>query len=339
MTRDVLLDQLLDENLPAEAHRASLNALIRQLERTSGGSEQQAFRMLLLRAARIANSRGSTALAGDLTGLAMNEAAWLVTPGALQACGSLGMPVRVSVHDGPPVDPVIEAQLQKLSLPTGPDLETKYRFTGLMDEKDALKVTLAPTTWTSARRFHAAVQRDPAWASKLPNGRWITPMPFGDQLLPGIAVVHAIIMTSDGKVIAAQRSAETSYAPLHWSVSFEEQLNEKDIGPNEDAFTAAARRGFTEEFGAKIPAASVVPLTAVMQIDLLNLGMIMLLRPPMTAAQIRDSWHSAAKDGWEAKEIRALPLDGLDAGMASLGLLHPSSKLRYQALQRWLLTQ
>src|SRR5689334_1892961 len=131
------------------------------------------------------------------------------------------MPVRVTVHDGPPVDPGIETQLQKLSLPTGPNLETKYRFTSLMHQSNALVVTLAPTTWSSAKRFHTAVQRDPAWASKLPDGGWITPMPFGHQLQPGIAVVHAIITTSDGKVIAAQRSAETGYAPLHWSVSFE----------------------------------------------------------------------------------------------------------------------
>jgi hypothetical protein len=338
MAHDALLDQLLKEDLPAEARQGALDTLSRQLERIDDATEQQAFRMLLLRAARIAKSRGSAAVTEDLTGLAMKDASWLVTPGALEACGPPHMPIRVTVQDGPPVDAVIEAQLEKLSLPAGPDLETKYRFTALTHESDALAVTLTPTTWTSAKRFHTAVQRDPAWASKLPDGRWITPMPFGDRLLPGIAVVHAIIMTSDNDLIAAQRSAETSYAPLHWSLSFEEQLNDKDIRHDEDAFTAAARRGFHEEFGAGIPARNVVPLTTVMQIDLLNLGMVMLLRPPMTAEEIRDSWHSVAKDRWEAKEVHGLPLDGLDKGIASLGLLHPSSKLRSLALRRWLLT-
>jgi hypothetical protein len=339
MDRDALLDQLLEEDPSADVRRAFLDALSGQLGRIGDAAEQQAFRMLLLRAARIAKSRDRAAVANDLTGLAMKDASWLITPDALEASGPPHMPIRATVHDGPPIDAVIEARLEEMSLPASPDLETKYRFTSLMHKKDALAVTLAPTTWTSARRFHTAVQRDPAWASKLPDGRWITPLPFGDRLLPGIAVVHAIIVTSDNEVIAAQRSAETSYAPLHWSVSFEEQLNQKDVGHDEDAFTAAARRGFDEEFGAEIPARNVVPLTTVMQIDLLNLGMIMLLRPPMTAEEIRDSWQSVAKDRWEAKEVHSLPLNGLDAGIASLSLLHPSSELRCLAVQRWLLTQ
>ena len=338
MTRDALLDKLVKEGLPAEVRRASIDALSGQLERTGDASQQQAFRMLLLRAARIAKSRGSTVVSDDLTALAMKDASWLVTPGALEACGPLAMPIRVSVQDGPPVDAVIQAQLEQLSLPTGPDLETKYRFTTLAHGRDALAVTLAPTTWTSVNRFHTAVQRDPAWASKLPDGRWIRPMPFGDRLLPGIAVAHAIIMASDHQVIATQRSLEVSYAPLHWSVSFEEQLNEKDVGLYEDAFTAAARRGFREEFGAEIPARNIVPVGAVMQMDLLNLGMIMLLRASMTAEEIRESRQSIAKDGWEAKEVRGLPLDSLDQNIANLRL-HPTSELRCLALRRWLFTQ
>jgi hypothetical protein len=172
-------------------------------------------------------------------------------------------------------------------------------------------------------------------ASKLPDGRWFRPIPFGEQLLPGIAVVHAIILTSDHHVIAALRSRATTYAPLHWSVSFEEQLNEKDFGCDQDAFTAAARRGFHEEFGGEVSAANVIPLASVLQVDLLNLGMVMLVRPPMTAREIRDSWLSAASDGWEADDIQCIPLDDLAA--ASIGLqLHPSSELRCMALRRWI---
>jgi hypothetical protein len=105
--------------------------------------------------------------------------------------------------------------------------------------------------------------------------------------------VHAIIMTSDDKVIAAQRSAEVNYAPQHWSVSFEEQLNGSDIGHKQDAFTAAARRGFTEEFGAELAARDVTPLTTVMQVDLLNLGIVMLLRPSPAVVQTRNTSHAA----------------------------------------------
>jgi NUDIX domain len=339
MSRDALLDQLLQESLPVEVRRACLADLSRQLGRIADAAEQQTFRMVLLRAAHIATSKGNTAVADELNALATRDARWLVTLGALEACHSLGTPIRVTVQDGPPVDRAIEAQLEKLSFPVGPELETKYRFSALTCESDVLAVTLAPTTWASARKFHTTVQQDPAWASKLADGSWLTPMPFGDWLLPGIAVVHAIIMTSDDKVIVAQRSAEVGYAPEHWSVSFEEQLNGSDIDHEEDAFTAAARRGFAEEFGAELPARDVTPLTTVMQIDLLNLGMITLLRPSMTAEDIRSSWRSVAKDSWEAKEVRGLQLGDLDAGLANLGLLHPSSELRRLALRRWLATR
>jgi hypothetical protein len=334
----MMIDRLLDEVLSGRAEAAA-DALSRQLREKGDPAEEQALRMLLLRSAHIARSRGRTAVADELIRLAMKDASWLVTPGALEACESLDVPVHVTVQEGPAIDAAIAAQLDGLSLPTGPDLETKYRFTALTRLNDALLVTLAPTTWTSASKFHAAIQRNPAVASKLTDGTWITPMPFGDTLLPGIAVVHAIIMTADRRVIAAQRSREMSYSPLHWSVSFEEQLNDKDVGQVEDAFTAAARRGFKEEFGADVPAQDVLPLAAVMQMDLLNLGLVMLLLPSMTAQEIHDSWRCVAKDRWEAEDLRGLRLDSLDAGRTSLGQLHPTSKLRFLALQRWLNTQ
>ncbi len=336
MGYDGLLDQLLEDHLPAEVRRAAIDALSLDLDSVDDPTQQQALRLLLLRAARIVQHGGKTALAQDLTDLAMRDVIWLVTPGALQASEFLDVPIRVTVQDGPPAEAAIEAQLERLNLATGPDLEMKFRFTGLNYRTDALEIALTPTTWTSARRFQTALERDPAWASKLPDGKWIMPLPFGDVLLPGIAVVHAIIVTSDRRVIAAQRSEKTSYSPLHWSVSFEEQLNEKDIRDEQGAFTAAARRGFHEEFGAEIAACNVMPLTAIMQIDLLNLGIVVLLRPSMTAEDVRDSWRSVARDGWEASEVRGLPLDDLDAGAASLGLLHPSSELRCLVLRRWL---
>lgn len=336
MARDAPLDRLFEENLRAEDLEAAFDALAQQLERIADPADQQALRMLLLRAARIAKSQGRAATADYLIKLAVKDADWLVTPEALETCRSIAGPIHVTVQDGPAIDAVIQARTEELSLPTGPDLETKYRFTALTCTRDCLAVTLAPATWTSGRKFHAALQRDPSWASKLPDGSWMRPVPFADTRLPGIAVVHAIIVTSDDQVIAAQRSSKVTYAPLHWSVSFEEQLNQDDMGLDEDAFTAAARRGFNEEFGADIPARDVIPLATVLQIDLMNLGLVMLLRSPMTEEETSDSWRSTAMDGWEAKELRGLPLDNLATHIARLGLLHPTSELRGLALERWL---
>jgi hypothetical protein len=340
--RDLLLDQLLGAELTAGARQRILADLTRELERIDDPATEQAFRMLLLRAARIAagpggsDGPGQAEVAAQLTALAQRDASWLVTPGAVEASPCPGGQVRVTVQDGPPVDPAIEAQVANLTFPVGPELEKKYRYTTLTRTGDALAVTLAPTTWASSRRFHLAVQRDPGWASRRADGGWLTPMPFGDVLLPGIAAVQAIIMTADGQVMAARRSARLSYAPGRWSASFEEQLNGSDIGTGEDAFTAAARRGFAEEFGADLPARDVIPLTMLMETDVLNLGMVMLLRPAMTAEEIRGTWRSGAPDGWEADEVRGLPLGSLDSALAGLGPLHPTSQLRCLALRRWL---
>lgn len=334
MSYDTDLDQVIDVGVDAEVRRASLDALDRELHRSGDVADQQALRMLLLRAARIAGSRG-IAVADDLVELARRDARWLVTAGALETAGPLEGPIRVTVTDGPPVDEVIQAHLEELRFPAGPDLETKYRFTALSSNPAELAATLAPTTWTSARRFHLALQQHPAWASKLPDGRWARPIPFGDQLLPGIAVVHAIILTDDRNVIAAKRSRATTYAPLHWSVSFEEQLNEKDFGHEQDAFTAAARRGTYEEFGAEVSADDVTPLASMLQVDLLNLGVIMVVRTGMTARQIQNSWQLAATDSWEADDVCGIPLDDLAAARRGM-LLHPSSELRCLALRRWL---
>ena len=56
----------------------------------------------------------------------------------------------------------------------------------------------------------------------------------------------------------------------------------------------------------------VVALSAVLQLDLLNVAMIMLLQPDLTAAQIQESWRSGPLDAWEAQELQSLPIRDLD---------------------------
>lgn len=336
VTSYALLDQLLSEGPASETCAARLAALGSQLLAIRSAGEQQGFRLQLLCAARIAASEGLPAMADEFTRLATKDAPWLVTPNALEATEPVDGPISVGVQDGPAISAAIERELQNRSVVTGPDLEAKYRFAAIKQDRHGLSISLVPTTWTDAKRFHSIVEHDPSWARGLPDGWWISPVPFGDCMLPGIAVVHAIIITSDQTVIAAQRSAQTSYRPLHWSISFEEQLNDKDVNQKGDPFSAAARRGLKEEFGVDVAAQDIVPLATVMQVDVLNLGLIFLLRLSMTADQLINSWKFTAKDRWEANEVRAIPLRSADASIASLGQLHPTSEMRLLALRRWL---
>jgi hypothetical protein len=156
----------------------------------------------------------------------------------------------------------------------------------------------------------------------------------------GEPAVHGIVLTSDDHVLLAKRSARAHYAPAHWSVSFEEQLNEHDLNQDADPFTNAACRGFREEFGGDLPPGQVVALSAVLQLDLLNVAMVMLLQPDLTAAQIQESWRSGPPDSWEAQELQSLPirhLDRLSRGDANPFMpLHTTSRLRSSLLQRWI---
>jgi hypothetical protein len=347
MARDALLDQLITDVLPAEIRDSCLQALERQQERLTDPAERQLYRLLLMYTARIAADKGSAVTARRLTELAMADAGrdgWLADPETLQVVPPwpLAEPVaiRTQVREGPPVEAAVEAAMRDLhDLDTGPDLEAKFRFTHLAYQPGSgLEVTLAPTSWSISKRFSTALQRDPTRIGHTMAGTWIQPMPLGNTVLPGIAVVHGIVLTSDGQVLMAQRSAKVGYAPLHWSASFEEQLNGHDLDTGTDPFIHAACRGFHEEFGCDVDASRVTLLSAVLQIDLLNIGLVFLLRPDSTSTQIEQRWADSAPDRWEAKQLGWLPEQALDEVSWSQKFhpLHVTSRLRCELLRRWI---
>lgn len=347
MARDALLDQLIDDVLPAEIRDACLRALERQYERISDPGRRQVFRLVLLHAARIVAERQSFSLAYRISELAMKgaeTAGWLADPDALQVVPPwrFGRPVtiRAEVREGPRIEPKIEALIQRLAdLDVGPELEMKYRCTDISYRADhSLEIFLTPTTWSDSNKFYAALRYDRRATSHDSTGAWIEPVPLGRTVLPGIAAVHGIVLTADDQVLLAQRNTDVSYAPLHWSASFEEQLNEHDLGADEDPFTHAARRGLREEFAIDIDPFRISALSALLQLDLLNLGMVMLLRPDLTAAQIEDRWISLAPDAREARQLGWFPcahLHHLTPGKA-FSPLHATARLRCELLRRWI---
>jgi hypothetical protein len=250
--------------------------------------------------------------------------------------------LHATVDEVIPVDQAIEVAVESLGdIETGPDLETKFRFTQLGYRSDSsVRTTLTPTTWSRTSRFVAALQRDPALMRHSLDGTWIEPVPLGLTALPTVAAVHCIVLTADDRILLAQRSARVHYAPAHWSASFEEQLNERDFDGGGDPFTRAACRGFAEEFGGDLTPDRVVPISAVLQVDLLNVVIVMLLRPDMNAAQIHERWRSGSPDAWEAQDLQSLPIEHLDrlghSDVHQFMPLHPTSLLRSSLLQRWI---
>jgi hypothetical protein len=231
----------------------------------------------------------------------------------------------------------------------GPAREKKYRLTTFKRTNTGdLWAEVAETTWPVGAGFHRAMlTMDSAQALDAVQS-WIEPVISQTNHFPGIVAVQGIVLTLDRKVVLAQRSSKVFYAPRHWSASFEEQINEKDILAGQDAAAAAARRGFAEEFGLHVPPEAAHTLSALVELRTLNLSLVVLLQPGVDYSTIRQRWESEPRpvDYQEAESLAAIDasLETLTiaaaGGLAGMPTpLHPSSCLRLAMLARWLETE
>jgi TIR domain len=348
--RDALLNELLEPDLPADVRSACLDALKEQLRRLADPRARQAFRYVLLRAAGAAHHAGAEVTERCLIDLAMDPALrraddWPLTEQALEVLPSANAPwaVRCSLPETE-VDPAILRDLVAVAPEdVGPNQEPKYRLVGLDAVDGGLDIELAPTTWQLGKSFHNAVRNHPD--RFLRDGqRWLEPVPLGDARLPGLAVVHVIVLTADDFVLAAQRAKKLSYAPEHWSISFEEQVTELDFRERDRAFHNAAHRGMLEEFGVDVEPSRIHLISALLEMSNLNLAAVILINASQTLDEIRRSWATEPRPthAWEADAV-----DGIEADPAVLDKvtgeegnrlvpLHPTSRLRCAILARWL---
>jgi hypothetical protein len=348
--RDALLSEVLEPALPAEVRSACLDALRDQMRRLADPKARQAFRYLLLRATGAARHVGAEVagrclsdLALDLTLLRMDD--WPLTEQALEVLPSATAPwtVRCSLPETE-VNPAILRDLAAVAPEdVGPNQEPKYRLVGLDATDGVLDIKLAPTTWQFGKSFHNAVRNHPDRFLR-DGGRWLEPVPLGDTRLPGLAVVHVIVLTADEFVLAAQRAKTLSYAPENWSISFEEQVTETDLRERDRAFHHAAHRGMLEEFGIDIAPSRIHLISALLEMDNLNLAAVVLMQAPQTLDEIRRSWENdpPPSHAWEAQALDGIEADPTVLEKAAGGEggwlepLHPTSRLRCAILARWL---
>jgi hypothetical protein len=358
--RDALLDELLEEVVPPEVREACLESLQYQLDCCANPRLRQSFRSLLLRAARVADQNSAAGTAQELTQAAVKRMCpaddWYADPHALEVVEppptAAGWQVACEIVPptaSPPIEPSVLEELQRSgSENTGPDQEPKYRFTEIVRQSDhTLRIQLAPTTWTLGKGFHNTLQKNSRRFLRRNDGSWIEPVPLGPSMLPGLAVVHVMVLTADGMLLMVQRSPKVSYAPLHWSASFEEQVTACDFTRGGNGFVNAARRGFLEEFGLQVPPGNISVLSAVLELDNLNLGLCLLLRPEATAENIRSHWLSEPRPThhWEANAVDSMEahtdlLKQVASGKySSHEPYHPTSRIRCAILARWLKDQ
>lgn len=161
--------------------------------------------------------------------------------------------------------------------------------------------------------------------------------------MPGIAVVHCLLVTADRKVVLAQRPPNTPHAPGRWSASYEEQITGSDFSHTSiDAASAAAVRGLREEFAVEASAADTTIVSVLMEMPILNPAIVVIVRCQATYQQIEDTWGRHQREGHhdEIAGLRAVELSEDRLRSTALAWeqerLHPTSALRLLLLARWL---
>ncbi len=357
--RDALLSELLKDVVPADVRSACLDALDQQMKRYSDQRKRQVLRFLLIRASRALGSRGVFGSVRKILELALPQPAageWLADENAMEivepAPAGTGLRVNCDIvsSDEAELHSSVLRELAESRRDPGPATERKYRFVETSRPKvDELFIRLAETDWqTGASFLDAALEHGQRFVID-EAGAWLAPAPLGNDQFPGLAAIHAIVLTSDNRVLLTLRSAEEHYFKRHWSISFEEQIassfdgKASDLDGIADLAQNAACRGMLEELGTHVTQDQAFPLSAVIELGNLNSAIVVLLRPEASFQQIQENWSSRSErpvDWAEAERLDSLQLHELGSllhqEIPRYQLLHPTSRIRARMLLRWL---
>jgi hypothetical protein len=347
--REALFEEILKPTLAADVRKACLEAIERQIDDAPSAQLRAARRwQTLVVARRLAGL--STGTAARLRELARNaQDDLVVTEGAIELPPVLGAaraassPVTVTVELDTTGVATVDATAVRLIDAEDVDAvgrgwERKFCVVSVRQVvPDHLVLRLVETTWEEAAAFHRAVRRKSAQIPDVVD-RMLESRLRGTAIQPGIASVHAVVLTRDGRVLLARRSTDTHYAPGLWSTSFEEQLTGSDLDDGPDnVLRNVVRRGLREEFGyADDVEASY--LSTVLEMPILNPSIVALARLGQDETSfVRDSRSAVDADGSENTEIRFIDADP-DAlhREAAAGSLHPTSAIRLHLLARLL---
>jgi hypothetical protein len=334
-----LVAELGEADVPPQVRGACVAALLRVLHRTSG-LHRLALRLDAARGAVVARRRGRELAADALWTLATGHETtdgWPILGGgaALTTTGGGALRVVESYSASPPPSDGPAALLQPDELAAaGEELEVKFRYTGVEVRGGVLALEVGRSSWPLGRAFHVLARDTPErLVPGFPTAA-LLPRPFGEGSAPGIACVHAVVRTSDGQVLLAQRSLLASYWPGAWSISFEEQVTASSGDRPEDA-VAAALRGFEEEFGLVAERSHGAVMGALLELDTLNVAVVVRLDVPFTAEQILTRWSTEPRPSHHHEAValafvsdEAAQIAALIEGRSERDPLHPTSRLR-----------
>jgi hypothetical protein len=344
--RAALLAELLKPSVSWDVQQACIRALDAQISAATDSGLNALRRWLILDAASKADEVSAPA-ARALRGLAAKSQAAedpLVTATAFEvlpmpSAAAVPMPSieLLSAEEAPVpnwISDLIDPEDEKAA---GKGWEPKYRIVSAWRRNDTgLRVYLAQTTWEQGASFHCAMSRASPYLRENADrilSAWLSRAAY----IPGLASIHCIVVTRDGKVVETRRASVAAYAAGCWSISFEEQMTAVDFqSGSHDAATAAALRGFAEEFNLPADTCHVSIVSAVVEFPILNPVLIAVIRTGELSEDIRRAVESTPEE--DRKEIDRIQFFDMANGRLQSELertgLHPTSAIRLQILSR-----
>jgi TIR domain-containing protein len=370
--RAALLAKLVSPDVAQSVRDACLRSVYQQLAKAKG-PELAVQRCLVHRTANEIGGSGDFATASGLRRLlqrpelTMGERLLLrgdaaeIVPGLKREAGR-HTSAALQILSREEVSSLSEQALGVASeedlIAAGPPIETKYRFVDLKRVSDVrISAHLAEIGWPLARGFHAAMLREGNRIPAAVRENLLEGIFRGTPCLPGLAGVHAVLITADDRVVFQRRSKSARYAPLHWSASFEEQITARDFGHGPDASVAAVQRGFAEEFHSAVNDSvdSVDILGLLVELGILNIVIVSAVRLKLTYAEVYKNWSEGKllRPGTTPQVVQEVQLEDDATALGSVELdrllsnsqgvevarfspLHPTSEMRVAMLRRWL---
>lgn len=212
-----------------------------------------------------------------------------------------------------------------------------------VDLNAGISCSVDETEWSEVKPIHDALSRGGAQGLRACLAPYV--FDLSESPVPNILGLHGILETSDNMIVVTQRSRSVKYHPLHWSVSFEEQLEPSDLVSGGAAFHAAGSRGVNEEFlfeGAAVPSNCRL-LALLIESRILNPAVVAYIRIPFSSDDLLERQRDLPQDREEFEQgkvsfvpgnvevlARLATSEGFDTANHALDFSpwHPTSRYR-----------
>lgn len=153
---------------------------------------------------------------------------------------------------------------------------------------------------------------------------------------PNNLCLHAVVTTSDGKLLLTRRSAKVEYFPGRWSLSIEEQLAARDLEPDDGAVMRRwVTRALTEELGLRDRTLQdsyhddAVILGVMLEASILNCGLIGLVSLDCDSSALAQILKTHPRTDYEFDEFAFISWHDLAQELVNpTREYHPTSRIR-----------